>query len=499
MKQRWDEEADVVTVGYGGAGAAAAVTAADLGASVLILEKQPESHHTPSTKVSGGYVVRVSDVDNGTRYLDRCAAGLIPLAVSRAWAERAINVIDWVNKTCPELEMQRASVPGSDRPRGAQHPSLEGAESIEVYSPPDFARILQGSNPGQSKFFPALQAAVARRTTIKINWESPVQRLIRDQVGRVAGVEVTTASSGTRRIGARKGVILSCGGYEYNEEMKQNYLKAYPIYFYGNPGNTGDGIRMAQAVGADLWHMNLMIGRAIGHFELDENTPLNFLIDINPPGYVFVDKYGRRFANESEQANYIHHTFYFKLLDYDVHRGYSRIPCYWFFDQRRIKAGPLGMRGGLQVAYSWSRDNESEITRGWIKQGKTIEDVAALAGVTDPEIAARTVDDYNQGCRRGVDSWGRNLDSLVPLDQPPFYCVPLYPGGPSTCGGPRRNEYAQILDPFMDPIPGLFGAGELGGPLGLLYPSSGSNLSECMCFGQIAAEAAVNGVSLNKE
>src|SRR3546814_6950534 len=59
---------------------------------------------------------------------------------------------------------------------------------------------------------------------------------------------------------ARKGVVLSCGGFEQNEEMILNHLKAYPIYFYGATSNTGDGIRMAQAVGADLWHMNKMIG-----------------------------------------------------------------------------------------------------------------------------------------------------------------------------------------------------------------------------------------------
>src|SRR3546814_7996361 len=84
--------------------------------------------------------------------------------------------------------------------------------------------------------------------------------------------------------------------------MILNHLKAYPIYFYGSPANTGDGIRMAQAVGADLWHMNQMIGRAVGHFAHPDGREISFNISVNPPGYAIVDKYGQRFANEYLQA-----------------------------------------------------------------------------------------------------------------------------------------------------------------------------------------------------
>jgi hypothetical protein len=73
------------------------------------------------------------------------------------------------------------------------------------------------------------------------------------------------------------------------------------MYFYGSPMNTGDGVRVAQAVGADLWHMNSMIGRAIGHFDLN-GEDYNFFINIAPPGYVLTDKHGKRFANEELQA-----------------------------------------------------------------------------------------------------------------------------------------------------------------------------------------------------
>ena len=99
---------------------------------------------------------------------------------------------------------------------------------------------------------------------------------------------------------------------------------------------------------------------------------------------------------------------------------------------------------------------------------------------------------YNQQCAEGgVDAFGRPSETMVALSEPPFYCVPLWPGGSNTTGGPRRNEHAQILDPFDEPIAGLYAAGELGQPSGLLYPADGSNLSEALCFGQIAAEHAL--------
>jgi succinate dehydrogenase/fumarate reductase flavoprotein subunit len=88
---------------------------------------------------------------------------------------------------------------------------------------------------------------------------------------------------------------------------------------------------------------------------------------------------------------------------------------------------------------------------------------------------------------------------MVPLDSPPFYCVPLYPGGSNTSGGPRRDGRARVLGVGGEPIPGLFCAGELGSPIALLYPADGSNLSEAFCFGQIAAETALEEMETGED
>jgi succinate dehydrogenase/fumarate reductase flavoprotein subunit len=505
-----DLDVDLVVVGFGGAGAAAALRAAELGASVAIVEKQPENRHTPSTAMSGGLIMGVNDIDKATEYLDRCAGGMIPRGVSRAWAEKALHLVDWLDRQGTDLRLRRSG--------GAEHLMFPGAEAIDVYrqmrlrdgrpvdvAPMDLPTGEQAAgqvDPRSSElssgweYVAALKRAVDLRPRIQVLWSAPARRLLKNGDERVTGVEVGTDAD-VRRILARYGVVLACGGYEYNEDIKFNYLKAYPIYFYGNPDNTGDGVHMAMEVGADLWHMNQMIGRAIMHFEAPDGSQLNMLAVIDGGGYVILDRDGRRFANEEPQAK-MRHGFYYHLITYDSDaREYPRIPCYWIFDRRRMAQPLTAVKSGIVGAgiYEWSVDNSKELRQGWIQSADSVAELARKVGIRDPEVATRAVEEYNRACASGGgDPFGRPPESLASLE-PPFYALPLYPGGSNTCGGPRRNELAQVLNARRTAIPGLFAAGELGEAVGLLYPSDGSNLSESVCFGQIAAESALAGAA----
>jgi succinate dehydrogenase/fumarate reductase flavoprotein subunit len=479
----FDHSADIVVVGFGCAGFAAAVTAWQAGAETIILEKQAHDAHTPSTRMSGGLIMAATDADKASTYLDRCAGGMVPKDISDVWATRALRLIDWLNEIAPDLRLSRIG--------GAEHPDFEGAEALDVYQPGGAKRRLDPNGKAGPFLWDQLLNSLQSRTNVPVFWNSAGDRLLRDHDGRIVGVQTKDG----RRFEARNGVILTCGGYLHNAQMKRDYLRAWPVYFYGNPGNTGDGVRMAQDVGADLWHMNQMIGRAIGNFELEDGSDLSVMLFLSPPGYVITDRYGKRFADESGQANLLH-GFYYHLLEYDPNTGETpRNPCFWFFDERRRKAGMLTMSslGAHAVGlYHWSQDNSAEISRGWIASGSTIAAAAAAAGVADPEAAAAEVAAYNEACWNGkADPFGRPVETMVPLDQGPFYCVRLYPGGSNTTGGPRRNCRSQVLDTGGQPIPGLYAAGELGQVTGMLYPCDGSNLSEGFCFGQIAVESAL--------
>jgi succinate dehydrogenase/fumarate reductase flavoprotein subunit len=504
-------EYDVVVVGFGAAGAAAALAASSAGASVALLEKQPRLRHTPSTGMSGGVVMGVVDVEAAAGYLDSCARGQVPPLVNLVWARAAAVLTRWLDDQGTDL---RLSVFG-----GAEHTGFPGAEAVVTYRQ---GRLLDGTpwsfqpdntesttdvalgwqtrraNPdlrtGQH-LMADLAAAVAARGNVDVRWDAAVSELLRDNGSRVTGVR----TRGGDLVLARAGVVLATGGFEFDEQMKQTYLPAGPVHFYGNPGNTGDGIRLGQSVGADLWHMTGVVGRGIAHFDTEDGRGLSFNIGIDSPGYVITDRHGRRYANEYPQARQ-KHNFYYEMTAYDADRAeFSRIPSYWFFDERRFRERTLTPRGVGAVAagfYDWSPDNESEVERGWIRRGWSIEEVAAAAGVQDPEQAAREIADYDAGCARGQDRFGRPLSSLIPLDKPPFYCVPLYPGGSNTTGGPRRDEQARVLDVSGMPIPGLWAAGNTGAAMGALYPADGANLSEALCFGRVAGESAAQSLKV---
>jgi succinate dehydrogenase/fumarate reductase flavoprotein subunit len=494
VTNNWDDEVDVAIVGFGAAGAAAAITASKHGASVLLAEKQAQNRHTPSSKMSRGVIMTVKDTQQGFDYLAACAGGMIPERPLSALSERANVILSWMREVCPDLPF---TIHG-----GAEHPTLPGAAGIETYQP---GRARFRRDPAAltgRDVFDALAGAVAQTST-RVLWQCPAQRLLRDEHDTVSGVLLKTPQ-GDRRVRAHRGVILTCGGFEYDDAMKLNYLRAYPVYFYGNPGSTGDGVRMAQEVGADLWHMNQIVGRGIGNFRLDDGVEMGFQLSIDsktmgynndPVGYVIVDRFGNRFANEQAQA-LMKHNFYYDLLHFDSDRGiYPRIPCYWLFDERRRRASPLtSPRVGAPAVglYDWSADNFREIERGWIVRGDSILEVAEKIGIEDPQAAARAVEIHNAACKGGSgDAFGRPTETLVPLDEPPFYGVKMWPGGPNTAGGPRRDEFSRVLNAFGEPIKGLFAAGELGQVSGLLYPCDGFALCEALCFGQIAAEAAV--------
>src|SRR3954451_19758660 len=116
---------DLVVVGYGAAGVAAAVTAARRGARVLLVEKQPAEAHYSSTRMSGGLIMGAGDAEAATAYLDACSGGMIPIDVSRAWAERAVGVQQWMHSIGIE----------SGEMAGGWYPKLPGFESIQVFAP----------------------------------------------------------------------------------------------------------------------------------------------------------------------------------------------------------------------------------------------------------------------------------------------------------------------------------------------------------------------------
>lgn len=494
----WHHEADVVVLGFGGAGAVAAVTAHDAGRDVLVVEKQPAGRRHPNTLLSGGSIVCPSDPDAAFDHMRRLAGDETDPAVLRAWAERCAENVGWV-----------AANGGTTHRFAAvgEHHAIPGYEAIQSYrfGPPDASSPTAGRGYG---LFRWLEGLVAARD-IGVEYGLAARWLLTDPAGAVLGVQAERDGAAVN-VRARRAVVLTTGGFEFHDPLKRNHLRVAPTHFYASPDSTGDGVLMAQEVGAALWHMSACSAKAVLKFD---DFPTGFAVNFwgygdgmtqehvlygqggaASCGAMQVDRTGRRYTNEVWKQ----HTQYYELTVFDSQRGhYPRVPSYWIFDSARLGRGQLvtreaGPAGPVQL-YAWSADNQRELERGWIVRADTIEDLARRLAM-DPATLRGTLRAYNASCASGVDHlgpppYGRPASTLVPLE-PPFYAVPLWPGGPNTQGGPERNARAQVMRVTGEPVPRLYAAGELGSVYGMLYPVGGGNLAECIAFGRIAGENA---------
>ena len=259
---------------------------------------------------------------------------------------------------------------------------------------------------------------------------------------------------------------------------------------------------MAQKVGAALWHMDACGGRSIPVTDMTPN-PETGRYTARP--IIAVDKYARRFFDESIIVSRTHQMWRDAVyLDSKLGR-YTRIPYWLVFDENGRLAGPLGRanpRGLLadgkpHYFYEWSKDNGAEVEKGWILKADTIEELVAKItqdpqseGLMEAAALQQTIAEYNGCCAAGHDpQFGRPADWLKPLGRPPYYAMKMLPGGMSTHGGPKRNARAEVIDAFGKPIARLYAAGELGS-IYYFQPSLGSTLGEAMAFGRIAGRNA---------
>jgi succinate dehydrogenase/fumarate reductase flavoprotein subunit len=480
MPHEWDVEADVVVVGFGAAGVAASVTAHDLGAKVVILEKAPEGQEGGNTRVAGQGYLNTSSADKAAAYLTAlCGPYTVPAPMVRVWAEEMGKNNAWL-----------ASLGGDPQehqhpPVGIEFPDLPGADCVHKFH--------DGPTYGYSYTWKLFERLVRQRP-IPILYETPGRELIQHDIAReILGVRAQRGNQSVN-VKARKAVVLTCGGFENNQQMIRDYLPGVPYcYTSGSPYNEGDGIAMAMSVGADLWHMNNYAGPSMALKVPDVRTTfsmqaLHYSKEM-PGGMIVVGPDGRRFTDEKYKTRHGKIPMNGRWLPLT-----TPCPMVMIFDHTLFAAGPLydkhPSHGWTQIIerYDWSEDNGAELARGWIKTADSIAALAMLMGI-DPDALGETVSRWNRHCDTKHDAdFGRTL-MLAPIVRPPFYAVELSPSMLNTQGGPRRNEKAQIVRPDGSPIARLYSAGELGSIYSYLYQGTG-NIGECLAFGRVAGRNA---------
>ena len=478
---------DVVIVGFGLSGASAAIRAHDAGARVLIVEKMPQSKAGGNSRVSGQALFLPENVDAVMDYQRNLnEPNPIPEAVLRWWAGEMVALREWLE---PLVGQARMHLVKRDIPFNAEFPDLDTADS---WVPLDtIARELDGQMES-SGVWEAFRRGVDRRN-IDVWYESTVADLIVDDE-RCVGVRVNT-HAGIAEVHARGGVVLCLGGYENDRGMQQNYHGTANVHTCGTPGNTGDGIRMLQRVGADLWHMrnanqtagfwpSIAVAGYTAAFMRHTKLTEHSWLDIAEDGYRFCD-----------EAAYWNHTHY-REKQHGVWRDskYAHVGrVHMIFDEKTRLAGPIILQrltwNTVVEGYEWSQDNGAEVARGWIAKADSIADLADTIG-RDPGQLASVVNRYNDFAVTGRDlDFGREPRLMRSLATPPFYAVELIPAVVATTGGARREVNGAVVDQQGVPIAGLYAAGEGGSIHSNLY-QSGALLTEAMISGRAAGAAA---------
>ena len=545
------ETYDVVVVGAGGAGMSAAITAAAQGLSVVLIEKSP--YWGGSTSRSGGgvwipnnSVLKRDGVDDTTekarQYVHAIVGEHAPAERIDAYIDRGPEALDFLMSHAPlDLEWVKnysdyyPEAPGGrlggrsvePRPFDASrlgddlttlHPQYTKAPLNMVVLQSDYRWLNTGFrhwrgvtrmakvggrffwSRSRNKKMIAMGAALMselllglRQAGVPLRLNTGLVDLVTEN-GRVTGV--LAEHDGTQlTIHARRGVILACGGFEHNAEMRKKYQRD-PIgsdWTTGAPSNTGDGINAGLKIGAAV---GLMDDAWWGPTIPLPRGPWFALSERSVPGTFIVNERGERFMNESLPYVEAVHQMYGGAYGQGEGPG-ENVPGWLIFDQR------------CRNRYLFAGINARQpLPKKWFESGVVVkaDTIAALAEKINVPVDAltATTQRFNGFARSGVDEdfargksgydhyygdiTNKPNPSLGPVDKAPFYAVRMVPGDLGTKGGIETDADGRALRADGSVIEGLYAAGNTSAPvMGHTYAGPGATIGPALVFGYLAA------------
>jgi 3-oxosteroid 1-dehydrogenase len=312
------------------------------------------------------------------------------------------------------------------------------------------------------------------------------------EAGEVTGVRIALPGRNLR-VRARRGVILGTGGFEWDPVLAQAFLRGPMHGAVSPPNNTGDGLRMAMAHGADLGNMGeawwVPIVQIPGDTIEGKPRSRSVRLERTRPRSIIVNAAGRRFVNEACDYNSMAGAFHYL----DPRGGYVNDRGWIVFDSVHLKRyGFLGVAPGQPVP-------------DWFCESANLAELAAKTGI-DADGLTRTVQEWNRHVAAGADPdfWGDDSattlagKTLGPIDTAPYYAVPVCIGAMGTKGGPRTDPDGRVLHVGGEPITGLFAAGNaMAGATGRAYGGAGGTIGPAMVFGYRAGHTAATGKSVD--
>ena len=473
----WDGLYDVVVVGFGGAGAVAAKSAADAGASVLVVDKAPFGEVGGNTRYCGQYFMMSDDFDTTMAYYN---------AMAGAFHQDQEPLEVFVQGLC-DMPQTFKDMYGIDA-------FITDGETVEYYNVNGGTSAMHwmtvAENTGfDAKLWKVLRKAVVEDLADKVDvwYASPAVSLIQDPKTRtVVGVRVNKDGEEEVNVRALNGVVMACGGFENNEAMRECYLGAENMVTLGTLYNTGDGIPMVAACGAEIRNMFNYSGYGnLGGLCLpqEEGRHAKILGDNNMAvGSGFVaGGIGERYVNENAQkSGHAYREDCHGRLEYC---GEWRFPVHpyvnhYVFDQAQYD--------DLAAAGSLTPEVQKHLV-----SAASIEELCSQCEALEPEALFDTIRKFNACVEMGEDlQCKRPADTMRAFDEGGnVYAIPMKVLMMNTQGGPRRNANYEVVDANYEAIPQLYAVGEFGGVVANLYNGNG-NVAEDLISGRIAGANA---------
>ncbi len=549
---------DVIVVGSGAAGALAALRSAELGLSVLIVEK---AHKYGGTSATSGGVLWVPNhglTSNGDsreqalQYLDSVVSQPIQRDRLEAFVDQGAEMVRFIKSLGIDVQPAQwpdyyPAAPGARADRSLICPTFDGRSlggnftlMREQYTR---FKLLRRYSMDLPEFFTlSARARGWRFVLLRIFWrywsDLSTRRLTRRDrrltsgaalMGKiykqifkrnievrletrltelvlagdaVAGVEVSHFGR-VYQINARHGVVLAAGGFEWNQALRDRFLPVPGLTRHSSSpedANRGEALLAGMQIGAATEHTEA--GWWIPTMHMPTPTASNFeeihqaAFDVGRPHSVCVNRNGVRFVDEA-----CGYDDFGKAMVLDQLKSGSNCPCWLIFDahfRAKFSAG-----GFMPTAIMPDRAIPPDWWDHYIFKADTLAALAQKLAIP-ADALGRTVSKINEFARTGDDpEFGRGGNaydrffgdpsvkpnpSLAPLDQAPYYAIPVNLGDLGTKGGLKTDARARVVRPDGRPIPNLYAAGNsTGSPFGNCYPGAGGTIGPAMTFGYVAA------------
>ncbi len=488
-------DCDVVVVGAGGAGLTAAITASDEGANVIILESTsfPGGNSVRSTggmnagptewrnmnefgEAAGveATLKKVANFPDNARiqelgkiveeqwaayqadpqgYFDTSelfqldtligGGGMNDPALVKKLVESSPAAIDWLDSLDPEIILHDVAAFGGASVKRIHRPVDENGKSLSV----------------GAYVVPLLQENLEKRG-IKLLTDTPATEILMDN-GTAVGVKAESADT-SYTINA-KAVVIASGGFGANNDMIKAVRPELDGFITTNaPGIQGQGIQMAQAVGADTVDMEQIQLHPTVHVE---GTSANLITEgLRGDGAILVNQEGERFFDEVSTRDKV------SAAEFEQTGGYA-----WLIIDSRM--------------YDKSNVIQGYVKKGFAETGDTYVALADAIGAP-AEALVNTLINWNACVEQKSDPEFGRVSFANPLDQAPFYAIKVQPGVHHTMGGIKINDNAQVIDTEGNVIPALFAAGEVTGGVHGNNRLGGNAVADFTIFGRIAGQSA---------